>query len=138
MLLPVDLMRHIAERRILEAIERGELDDLPGAGRPQVLDDDAMVPPELRAGYRLLRNAGCLPPELELRRDIAAARRRVHEARTSAARWAAYRRLESLERRLELGRGRALGLFLQEASYSRLLERTADSPSEGESGDDGG
>jgi hypothetical protein len=27
------------------------------------------VPPELRAGYRLLKNAGCLPPELEQRRE---------------------------------------------------------------------
>ena len=35
-------------------------------------DDDSHVPPELRAGYRLLKNAGCLPPELELRRDAMA------------------------------------------------------------------
>lgn len=27
------------------------------------------MPPELRAGYRLLKNAGCLPPELEQRRE---------------------------------------------------------------------
>lgn len=34
-----------------------------------ILDDDSHVPPELRAGYRLLKNAGCLPPELEQRRE---------------------------------------------------------------------
>ena len=34
-----------------------------------ILDDDSHVPPELRAGYRLLKNAGCLPPELEHRRE---------------------------------------------------------------------
>lgn len=34
-----------------------------------VLDDDSHIPPELRAGFRLLKNAGCLPPELEQRRE---------------------------------------------------------------------
>lgn len=34
-----------------------------------MLDDDSHVAPELRAGYRLLKNAGCLPPELEQRKE---------------------------------------------------------------------
>lgn len=60
----------IAEKRIREAMERGEFDRLPGAGQPLRLDDDAMVPRELRMAYKILRNAGCLPPELELRKEI--------------------------------------------------------------------
>ncbi len=58
-----------AERHILEAQRKGELDDLPGSGEPLELDDDSHVPAELRAGYRLLKNAGCLPPELEMRKE---------------------------------------------------------------------
>ncbi|MTD39372.1 DUF1992 domain-containing protein [Erwinia sp. CPCC 100877] len=58
-----------AERHIREAQRKGELDDLPGSGEPLELDDDSHVPPELRAGYRLLKNAGCLPPELEMRKE---------------------------------------------------------------------
>ncbi len=64
----------IAEQRIREAIERGEFDRLPGAGQPLKLDDDAMVPPELRVPYKILKNAGCLPPELELRKEIVTLR----------------------------------------------------------------
>ena len=61
----------IAERRILEAMGRGEFDDLPGKGQPLSLeDDDPMVPAELRMAYRLLRNAGMLPPELELHKEL--------------------------------------------------------------------
>jgi len=60
----------IAEQRIREAQERGEFDGLPGAGAPLVLDDDALVPEELRAVYRVLKNAGFLPPELEVHREI--------------------------------------------------------------------
>src|SRR5512143_2347885 len=64
----------IAEQRIREAIERGEFDRLPGAGQPLKLEDDAMIPPELRVAYKILKNAGCLPPELELRKEIVTLR----------------------------------------------------------------
>lgn len=55
----------IAERKIAEAIARGELDDLPGAGRPLDLTDDALIPEELRMAYRILKNAGYVPPEVQ-------------------------------------------------------------------------
>src|SRR4051812_37578082 len=55
----------LAERKIEDAIARGEFDDLPGAGRPLELDDDPLVPEELRVAYRILKNAGYVPPELE-------------------------------------------------------------------------
>ncbi|NIR60855.1 MAG: DUF1992 domain-containing protein, partial [Gammaproteobacteria bacterium] len=38
------LLDQITEQRIAEAIERGELDGLPGSGQPLELDDDSMVP----------------------------------------------------------------------------------------------
>lgn len=60
----------IAERRIREAQERGEFDHLPGAGAPLDLDDDALVPEELRAAYRILKNAGFLPPELQVHGEV--------------------------------------------------------------------
>ncbi|HUQ75043.1 MAG TPA: DnaJ family domain-containing protein [Burkholderiales bacterium] len=62
----------IAEQKIAEAIARGELDDLPGAGRPLELDDDAHVPEDLRVAYRILKNAGYVPPEAEALSEIGA------------------------------------------------------------------
>lgn len=55
------LLDQWAERHILDAQTKGEFDNLPGSGEPLTLDDDSLVPAELRAGYRLLKNAGCLP-----------------------------------------------------------------------------
>jgi len=66
-MLPLD---RLVEQRIAEAIAAGEFDDLPGAGRPLDLDDDSLVPEELRVAHRILKNAGYLPPELESRREI--------------------------------------------------------------------
>lgn len=65
------LLDRIAETRIAAAQQRGEFDGLPGAGKRLVFDDDAFVPPELRAAYRALKNAGYVPPEVECRRQIA-------------------------------------------------------------------
>jgi hypothetical protein len=64
----------IAEERIRRAMEEGAFDGLPGAGRPLVLEDERWAPEDLRLAYRVLRNAGCLPPELELKKEIASLR----------------------------------------------------------------
>ncbi len=64
------IFQKIAENRILEAIEAGLFDDLEGKGRPLKLEDDSHVPPELRMAYKILKMADCLPPELEVRKEI--------------------------------------------------------------------
>ncbi len=66
----MDAFAHIAEQRIRQAMEAGEFEQLEGAGRPLDLSDDRRVPRELRTIYRILAHAGCLPPEVELRREI--------------------------------------------------------------------
>lgn len=66
------LIDQLAEQHILAALEKGELSGLPGEGKPLVLEDDSQVPAELRTAYRLLKNSGFLPPELESRREALA------------------------------------------------------------------
>ncbi|WP_374240058.1 DnaJ family domain-containing protein [Zoogloea sp.] len=64
----MSLFDQLAEERIRVALEKGELSNLPGEGRPLQLDDDALVPAEVRMSNRILRNAGYVPPAiLELR-----------------------------------------------------------------------
>jgi hypothetical protein len=60
----------IVEERILRAQREGAFDNLEGAGRPLVLEDDSGVPEELRLAYKILKNAGCLPPEIEMKKEI--------------------------------------------------------------------
>ncbi len=60
----------IAERKIQEALRNGEFDDLPGKGEPLRLEDESGIPEELRLAYKILKNADCLPPELELKKEI--------------------------------------------------------------------
>jgi hypothetical protein len=60
----------MVERMIKEAQERGEFDDLPGQGEPLKLEDDRHIPEDLRLAHKILKNAGCLPPELALKKEI--------------------------------------------------------------------
>lgn len=60
----------IAERRIAEAVSQGELDGLPGAGRPLDLEDDALVPEEMRMARRILKNADIPLPETYTRASL--------------------------------------------------------------------
>jgi hypothetical protein len=59
------MLDFLVERKIQEAMACGEFDDLPGAGRPLELDDDALIPEELRVANRILKNAGVTPPEVK-------------------------------------------------------------------------
>jgi hypothetical protein len=58
------MLDFLVEQKLSEAVSRGELDDLPGAGRPLELDDDALVPEDMRMTHRILRNAGYAPAEV--------------------------------------------------------------------------
>jgi hypothetical protein len=70
----MDFLKRIAEERIREAMEKGEFDNLPNKGKPLNLDDDSLVPEDLRMAYRVLKNTGYLPPELELKKEIVSLR----------------------------------------------------------------
>ncbi len=59
-----------AEQKIAQAIEQGELNNLQGKGLPLNLDDDVHVPKELRMGFRILKNAGVSPTEVQVLREI--------------------------------------------------------------------
>ncbi|HXX54311.1 MAG TPA: DnaJ family domain-containing protein, partial [Thermodesulfovibrionales bacterium] len=66
----VDIFAKIAEERIRRAIEDEEFANLPNAGKPLTFDDETWIPEDMRLSYRILKNAGCIPPELEKRREI--------------------------------------------------------------------
>jgi Domain of unknown function (DUF1992). len=66
----MDAIAWIAEQRIQEAQARGELDNLPGSGKPLLLEDDSHIPEDVRMAYKILRNAGYVPEEVAERREI--------------------------------------------------------------------
>jgi hypothetical protein len=91
----VDLSR-IAERRVREAIDKGELDGLPGRGLPLPPEQGSALPAELRMAYKILRQHGLVPREVALLKEIDEARRRVEALDGGEGRDLALRHLEAL------------------------------------------
>jgi hypothetical protein len=60
----------IVEERIRKAQKKGEFENLEGAGERLNLADDQAVGEELRLAYKILKNADCLPPEIEIKKEI--------------------------------------------------------------------
>ena len=60
------------EEQIKKAMEEGEFDDLPGAGRRLDLEDYFQTPEHLRMAYSMLKNNNFVPPEVELLREAEA------------------------------------------------------------------
>ena len=65
-----DIFAKVAEFKIREAIEKGELKDLPGAGKPIIIENMAFVPEEDRLAYIIMKNSGLVPNEVSLLKEI--------------------------------------------------------------------
>ena len=60
----------IIEERIRKAQKKGVFENLEGAGRPLKLEEDSHIAEDLRLAHKILKNANCLPPEIELKKEI--------------------------------------------------------------------
>jgi hypothetical protein len=66
----MDFISNVSEDKIKQAIKDGEFDNLPGKGKPLVLDEMDGIPRELRMAYKLLKNAGMLESENASRKEL--------------------------------------------------------------------
>jgi hypothetical protein len=74
------------EAIILEAMARGEFDHLPGKGKPLDLGPYFDTPEDVRLAYAMLKNAGYLPVEIELLKEIETLRQAFARAADAPAR----------------------------------------------------
>ncbi len=65
------------EAIIKEAMERGEFSNLPGQGKPLDLSAYFETPEEVRLAYSVLKNAGLVPEEINLLKELAALREQL-------------------------------------------------------------
>lgn len=120
----MDILATIAERKISEAMARGELDNLAGAGKPLAMDEDLSgVPAELRMAYKILKNAGFVPPEVELRKEIVSLREMLGQLEDDDQRRSLRRQLDYKLLKLNLLRKRPLDLDEFPEYRDRIIDR---------------
>ncbi len=113
----------IAERRILQAIREGAFDDLPGAGKPLKLEDDSHLPEDLRIAYKILKNAGYVPREVALRKEIAKAEDLLDGMEDTKAKYSQIKKLNFLIMKLNTLRGTSANLEKAQRYEKKLVER---------------
>ena len=101
----MDKVKSLAERQIVKAQAEGKLSGLEGEGkplpdRPVETGEDAAV----SAGMRVMAEAGVLPEEFDLKRELDAARRAVASATEGADRKKLMARVADLELKYEIAR----------------------------------
>ena len=90
----------IAQRRIDEAAAKGQLSGLPGEGRP--LDPDALRENSDDVLHRMMADAGFLPEEFQLRKEVEANRAILAQIEDPAERAQLQRRIALLELRANI------------------------------------
>jgi hypothetical protein len=119
----MEMFRKIAEERIRRAMEEGEFENLANRGKPLHLEDDAFVPEDLRAAYRVLKNAGCIPPELDLRREIVSLKELIERLDDDRERLRKIRELNFKIMRLNMMRERAFSVGALPEYEEKILEK---------------
>ncbi|MDR0233398.1 MAG: DUF1992 domain-containing protein [Zoogloeaceae bacterium] len=105
------LLNILAEQKIRAAEADGLFDALPGAGHALDFGDELLVPDEVRAAYRVLKNSGFLPPEIERMREAEHLHRRLAELPLEEGERKKLRaRLLAIESTLAAGRGNGLNI----------------------------
>lgn len=112
-----------AERRIQKAQKEGAFDHLPGEGRPLDLEDDSAVPQELRMAYKVLKNAGYLPPELADRKEINTILDLLEHCEDGAEKLRQMQKLDVILMRMKSRRSRSVAITENDPYYEKVVRR---------------
>ncbi len=113
----------IVEERIRQAQKNGAFDDLEGAGKPLVMEDMTGVPEELRLAYKILKNADCKPPELQLKDEIFRTEQLLAAMEDTREKYRILQKLNFLIMKFNAMRGASTAFELPQRYEARLVER---------------
>jgi hypothetical protein len=113
----------IVEERILIAQRKGDFDNLEGAGKPLNLDELSGVPEDLKLSYKILKNADCLPPEIEIKKEICKTEDLLAGMDDTAEKYKVMKKLNFLIMKLNSIRKSSIEFEMPEKYLSNLVER---------------
>ncbi len=112
----------IVEKKIREAQEQGKFDNLEGHGKPLNLEDEDRIPEDLRLAHKILKNAGCVPKELEINLEIRKMEDMIQDMSDVSAKYGAMKKLGVLKQTMMRTRG-ASALHIPEGYEDKLVSR---------------
>ena len=122
----------IVEERIKRAQKDGMFENLPGRGRP-LPKEDANIPEDMRLAYKMLKNADCIPPELEIKKEIQNTQDLLSGMEETAEKYKVLKKLNYLILKLNSMRNASVEFDIPQKYLDPLADRMSSSTSQGES-----
>lgn len=119
----------IVEERIRKAQKKGEFKNLEGSGKPLNLLEDQMVAEELRLAYKILKNADCLPPEIELKKEIQQTEALLSGMAETAEKFRTMKKLNFLIMKLNTLRNTSIEFEAPQKYSDKMIEKLESSTS---------
>ena len=119
----IDALTRIAEQRIAKAIEEGTLKTDGWKNKPLPLDDDAFVPADMKMAYKILKNSGYVPPEIETRKEIQKLEDLIAATEDSHQRVKQMKKLDVLMRKIDSQRSRPSSIAHDDEYYRKIVEK---------------
>lgn len=120
----LSIIQTIAERKIQQAMAEGSLADLSHwKNKPLPPDDMANVPEDLRMAYRLLKNAGYVPEEVAMQKEITRLEQVLAGCTDEKEKIRQLKRIGFLKTKLECRMGRTMELGEDGPYFNRVVDR---------------
>jgi hypothetical protein len=119
----MNILTFLAEQKILQAMEERDLSDNSFKYKPLPLEDDSFVPAELKIAYKILKNSGFLPPEVEERKEIKRIEDLITSTEDEHERLRQMKKLELLMMKIDAKRSFTTSINSQHEYYRNVVER---------------
>ncbi|KPA10200.1 molecular chaperone DnaJ [Candidatus Magnetomorum sp. HK-1] len=113
----------IVEERIQKAQKKGVFNHLPGKGFPLPHENVSGLNNDLRLAYKILKNADCLPPELELKKEIQSTEALLANMTDTQEKYKTIKKLNYLIMKLNISRNQSPDMDCPQKYYDRLVLR---------------
>jgi hypothetical protein len=119
----MNVLHQIAEQRIAEAMQERDLNSPKWQNRPLPLNDDAFVPDHLKMAYKILKNSGYLPPEIEDRKEVQRLEELIAATEDAHERLRQMKKLNLLLIKIDASRTTPTSITTDHAYYRQVVER---------------
>lgn len=119
----MDPIAFIAEQKILKAMEERDLNSPRWKNKALPLKDDHLVPEDLKIAYKILKNSGYLPPEVEERKEIRRIEDLIASTEDEHERLKQMKKLNVLLLKVEEKRAFRSNIASQDDYYRKVVEK---------------
>ena len=119
----MDSLARIAERKITEAMKTQDFTSSKYKNKPLPLEDDSNIPADLKMAYKILKNSGYLPPEIEEKKEVQRLEELIAATEDEHERLRQMKKLNVLLLKIDAKRPTPSNIAQQDDYYRKVVER---------------